>query len=170
MPLFPLDAGYPMTTSLKILPALLNQSEALLALQQRAYQSEARLYNDWTLPPLTQSLASMREDIATMTVLVAVVAGSIVGSVRGRLSKGTCHIGRLIVEPQWQSQGIGTALLAAIEQRFPEAENFELFTGSKSSGNLRLYQRLGYREIRRQAVAPHLELVFLRKAAAQNAM
>ena len=125
-PPFPLDADYPMTKSVTILPARLDQSEALLALQQRAYQSEARLYNDWTLPPLTQSLASMREDIATMTVLAAVVAGSIVGSVRGRLSEGTCHIGRLIVDPHWQGRGIGTALFAAIEQRFPAAENFEL--------------------------------------------
>lgn len=159
-----------MVPFMNILPARLGQSEALLALQQRAYQSEARLYNDWTLPPLTQSLASIHEDIAMMTVLVAMRAESIVGSVRGRLSESTCHIGRLIVEPQWQSRGIGTALLAAIEARFPEAENFELFTGSKSSGNLRLYQRLGYQVIRCQAVAPHLELMFLRKAAAQNAM
>ena len=140
-----------MAASVNILPARLNQSEALLALQQSAYQSEARLYNDWTLPPLTQTLASMCEDIATMTVLVATRAGSIVDSVRGRLGEDICHIGRLIVDPQWQGRGIGTALLDAIEECFPEAGSFELFTGSKSSGNLRLYQRLGYREIRRQA-------------------
>lgn len=158
-----------METSVNIQPARPEQSEALLALQRLAYQSEARAYNDWTLPPLTQSLASMHEDIAAMTVLVATRAESIVGSVRGWLGKGTCHIGRLIVAPQWQGQGIGTALLTAIEQRFLEAASFELFTGSKSSGNLRLYQRLGYREIRRQAITPHLELVFLRKTAAQNA-
>ncbi len=158
-----------MNIALNIHSARLDESEILLSLQQRAYQSEARLYNDWTLPPLTQSLASMGEDIATMTVLAAVVAGRIVGSVRGRLDEDICHIGRLIVDPQWQGRGIGTALLAAIEQCFPEAESFELFTGSKSSGNLGLYQRHGYREIRRQAVAPHLELVFLRKAAAHKA-
>ena len=31
---------------------------AILELQKLAYQSEARLYEDWTLPPLTQTLGS----------------------------------------------------------------------------------------------------------------
>lgn len=49
-------------------------AEALLALQKRAYQSEAELYGDWKIPPLTQSLAELRQDIETMTVLKASVA------------------------------------------------------------------------------------------------
>lgn len=149
-----------MTT---ILPATATDAQSLLELQQRAYQSEARLYNDWTLPPLMQSLASMHEDIGTMTVLKAVEQETIFGSVRGVLRDGIVHIGRLIVVPEHQGQGIGSALLAAIEACFPEAFGFELFTGSRSAGNLRLYHRHGYQEIRRQSVAPHLTLVFLRK-------
>lgn len=160
----PRDAACSMTARVTIRPATPGDSETLLALQQRAYQSEARLYDDWTLPPLTQSLASMREDIATMTVLAAVAGDTIIGSVRGLLGEGICHIGRLLVDPEYQGQGIGTALLDAIENHFPEAKVFQLFTGSRSSGNLHLYHRLGYREFRRQTVAPHLELVFLRKA------
>jgi len=149
-----------MTT---ILPATATDAQSLLELQQRAYQSEAHLYSDWTLPPLMQSLASMREDIATMTVLKAVEQETIFGSVRGVLRDGIVHIGRLIVAPEHQGQGIGSALLAAIEACFPEALGFELFTGSRSAANLRLYHRHGYQETRRQSVAPHLTLVFLRK-------
>jgi ribosomal protein S18 acetylase RimI-like enzyme len=152
-----------MNPLIAITPATAADTETLLVLQQRAYQSEARLYNDWSLPPLTQSSASMREDISTMTVLKAVEKGSIIGSVRGVLRDGLCQIGRLIVAPERQSQGIGSALLDAIEARFPQAQAFELFTGSRSEGNLRLYRRHGYVETRRQQVAPHLTLVFLRK-------
>ena len=81
------------------------------------------------------------------------------------LHDGIGHIGRLIVAPEHQGQGIGSALLAGIEACFPEALGFELFTGSRSAANLRLYHRHGYQETRRQSVAPHLTLVFLRKPA-----
>jgi len=152
-----------------ILPATAVDCHTLLDLQRRAYQSEARLYNDWTLPPLMQSLASMHEEIATMTVLKAIEVGSLLGSVRGVLRDDIGHIGRLIVAPEHQGQGIGSALLAAIEACFPEALGFELFTGSRSAGNLRLYHRHGYQETRRQSVAPHLTLVFLHKPAQPQA-
>jgi GNAT superfamily N-acetyltransferase len=146
-----------------IYPATAADAEPLLKLQQRAYQSEAHLYNDWSLPPLTQTLASMLEDISTMTVLKAVENGTLAGSVRGILQEGICTIGRLIVEPSHQRQGIGSALLQAIEACFPTAVAFALFTGSRSGGNLRLYRCHGFLETHRTQVAPHLTLVFLSK-------
>ena len=117
---------------------------SILALQKRAYESEARLYNDWSIPPLTQTLGSLLAEIEKITVLRATEGQDIVGSVRASLSNQTCLIGRLIVEPALQGRGIGTALLQAIEASFPHASRFELFTGSKSEGNMRLYGRLGY--------------------------
>ena len=84
----------------------------ILALQRRAYEAEARLYDDWTIPPLTQSLASLLAEIESTTVLKACVGEAIVGSVRARLAEQTCLIGRLFVAPQRQGQGIGSALLA----------------------------------------------------------
>jgi len=76
---------------------------------------------------------------------------------------GACRVGRLIVHPKRQRQGLGTALLAAIESCFPKARRFALFTGSRSEGNLRLYQRLGYQFVDSRAVTPGLTLVFLEK-------
>ena len=50
-----------------------------------------------------------------------------------------------------------------IEAVFAEAERFELFTGSKSSDNIRLYQRLGYRVCREENLSPNVRLVFMEK-------
>jgi GNAT superfamily N-acetyltransferase len=73
------------------------------------------------------------------------------------------RIERLAVAPNKQGCGVGTALMRAAETRFPAANRFELFTGHKSAKNLRLYQKLGYREFKRKQLAPHITLVFLQK-------
>ena len=139
---------------------------AILDLQMRAYQSEARLYNDWTIPPLLQSLESLRQEIGSIRVLKAVVGDTIVGSVRAALRDKTCLVGKLIVEPALQRRGIGGALLQAVEAVFPQAESFELFTGSRSDGNIRLYRRHGYQDVGTKRVSAQLTFVIMRKPAA----
>ena len=73
------------------------------------------------------------------------------------------HIGRLAVEPSFQNQGIGTHLIGSIEAHFPSAERYELFTGNKSVNNLRLYNKLGYREFKRELVGDLVMMVYLEK-------
>jgi ribosomal protein S18 acetylase RimI-like enzyme len=146
-----------------ICPAITADAESILSLQKRAYESEARLYNDWSIPPLVQSLNSLIEELNTITVLKAVESGVIVGSVRAKLDGSTCSIGRLIVEPTCQGHGIGTALLQAVESSFPNATRFELFTGSRSEGNIRLYRRHGYAIVRTEQLSAQVSLVFMCK-------
>lgn len=138
-------------------------AEAILELQKLAYRSEARLYHDWTLPPLTQTLAALRDEIVDGIVLKASDGERITGSVRARESGGACHVGRLIVHPEAQGRGIGTLLMHAIERAFPSATRFQLFTGSRSEGNLRLYRRLGYQHTHDQVLSPALTLIHLEK-------
>lgn len=143
--------------------ATVADAEPILRLQQQAYQSEARLYNDWLIPPLVQTLDQLVEEFATATVLEARVDGRLIGSVRASQSGGAVHIGRLIVAPDLQGRGIGTALLRAIEACFPKAGCFELFTGSLSVDNIRLYRRHGYAVVREEVLGPTVVLVFMRK-------
>ena len=134
----------------------------LLTLQRAAYVTEAQLYDDVRLPALVQTLDDLVHELAASTRVAAVAGTRLVGAVRTRERDGVLHIGRLVVAPDRQGQGIGTRLLLAAEQAtgLPRAT---LFTGARSTANLRLYQRHGYVERSREQVRPGLELVHLVK-------
>jgi GNAT superfamily N-acetyltransferase len=136
----------------------------LLALQRAAYVTEAQLYGDINLPPLVQTLDELVSEIGAGPALAAQLGYRIAGAVRGRISESVLHIGRLTVAPDMQGKGIGSALLAEIEKQAPPiVDRFALFTGHLSHGNLRLYERLGYREDRREELRPGVILVHLAK-------
>ncbi|MEU8195981.1 GNAT family N-acetyltransferase [Microbispora amethystogenes] len=147
----------------EITKAVPGDAGEILTLQRAAYVAEAQLYGDPFIAPLVESLDQVRTVIEAAIVLKAMDGGRVVGAVRGQLSGTTCLVGRLVVAPDRQGQGIGTALLAAIHEAVPEAAAFDLFTGHLSEGNLRLYRRLGYRETQRERVQDHLMLVHLRR-------
>jgi hypothetical protein len=86
-------------------PAERREAEQVLALQVLCYQSEAALYDDWTIPPLTQTLPDLIHEYDTHRILVARLGDEVVGSVRGHLRDQTCHVGRLIVHPCLQRRG-----------------------------------------------------------------
>jgi ribosomal protein S18 acetylase RimI-like enzyme len=145
--------------------ATVEDAEQVLALIHRAFSPVAVLYNDPTLPPVTESLEEHRACYQTRVVLKAEDGGgALVGTIQGELRPdGTCYLARLAVEPGRQGQGIARALAAAIEDVFPEAARFELFTGHLSTASLGLYASLGYRETRREYVDDRLTLVWLEK-------
>ncbi len=145
--------------------ATVEDARDILELQRLAYQSEAELYDDWSIPPLTQTLDGMKDDIVRQLCLKAVLDGKLVGSVRGVRNGDTCEIGRLIVCPDVQGRGIGSRLMAAIEGAFAGVRRFELFTGPRSERNIRLYQKLGYAVFRTDRISDNLQLVFMEKQA-----
>jgi ribosomal protein S18 acetylase RimI-like enzyme len=134
----------------------------LLTLQRAAYVSEAQLYDDPSLPPLVQTLDELRTELAAGAGIVVHDGSRLVAAVRFRVADGTVHIGRLAVAPDRQARGLGTRLLTAAEEA-SSARRAALFTGHRSEGNLRLYERCGYREVRREPVRPGLTLVHLEK-------
>ena len=146
-----------------IAPARVDEAGQILKLQRLSYRTEAALYDDWTLPPLTQTLRELLEQYDDHAILAARLGDEVVGSVRARLKDGTCYVGRLVVHPRLQRRGLGTRLMREIEASFPAARRYELFTGHLSEGNRRLYRRLGYQEFREEAIPPSLRLVFLEK-------
>jgi ribosomal protein S18 acetylase RimI-like enzyme len=164
------NRGVDMDDGIEIEQASLEDAEMILQLQMRAYLSEAEIYNDYGIPPLTQSFKEIKQEFSQQVFLKAIQKGKdaeddidIIGAVRGYLEKGTAFIGQLIVEPESQNKGIGTRLMHAIEQRHEFADRYELFTGHKSARNLHLYQKLGYHEFKRVPVNDWLTMVFLEK-------
>ena len=137
--------------------------KAILELQYLAYQSEAKLFGNMDIPPLMQTIEEVCEEFQKGTVLKAVDdSGDIIGSVRAYEENGTVYIGKLMVHPKMQKQGIGTQLLLAMENEFPNCR-YELFTSTKSISNIRLYERLGYKIFKEEAVSEELQFVYLEK-------
>ncbi|MBD7957595.1 GNAT family N-acetyltransferase [Microbacterium sp. Sa4CUA7] len=123
----------------------------VLTLQRAAFVNEAIIYGDPDMPPLTQTLEELQAELVDNLGCVALDGARIVGAVRARHDGDLLLIGRIAIAPDQQGRGIGTTLLAAVEQRGRDAgaRLAELFTGSLSEANLRLYQREGYTESER---------------------
>ncbi len=137
---------------------------AILELQRRAYQREAERYGDFSIPPLTQTREELQGQFEAGIILKAVLEGCIIGSVRADLSEGICRIGRLIVHPDHQRKGVGTELLQEIEGRYRDTcLAYELFTGDRSAGNIRLYEKNGYALTGKTGRIGDVRLLFLQK-------
>lgn len=135
----------------------------ILELQYLAYQSEARLFSNPDIPPLRQTLDDVTAEYRKGIILKATDEnGSIIGSVRGYSDGITVYIGKLMVHPERQGQGIGTKLLLAIEKEYPN-HRYELFTSTKSKRNIELYERLGYRIFDEKSIKDELRFVYLEK-------
>jgi ribosomal protein S18 acetylase RimI-like enzyme len=143
--------------------ATVSDAEEILALQKLAYRSEAEIYNDFSIPPLIQTLESIQKDFEGKFFLKAVIHGKIIGSVRAYAKEGTCYIGRLIVFPDFQNRGVGTRLMNEIETIFNTCKRFELFTGDRSEKNLHLYQKRGYKIFKTSNITDQTTIVHLEK-------
>jgi hypothetical protein len=75
-------------------------------------------------------------------------------------SEGLCCVGQRAARPGLQ--GIGTQRMRQIGRELPRTRKFELFTGSRSVGNIRLYERLGYVRAREEPLSPANTLGFRR--------
>ena len=137
--------------------------EEILKLQHLAYQSEAALFGNKDIPPLTQTLDEVIEEYNEGLVLkMTDGSGVIIGSVRAKEKDGTVYIGKLMVRPDHQKKGFCKRLLLEVEKYYP-GKRYELFTSTRSKDNIRLYESAGYREFDRKAVDDELIFVYMEK-------
>lgn len=119
----------------------------ILNLQKKAFESVAIGENNFNISPMTQTLESITEEYEKRQFLKYTLDGKIIGSVRAHLDNdNVCHIGRLIVQPEFQNKGIGKALMKEIESIFGNCIRYEIFTGLNSKNTIALYKKLGYVE------------------------
>ncbi|MGV9193875.1 GNAT family N-acetyltransferase [Microbacterium sp. MC2] len=137
----------------------------VLTIQRAAFVQEAQIYGSADMPPLTQTLEELRAELEQNLGCVALAGPRIVGAVRAVRDGDLLLIGRIAIAPDQQGEGIGSRLLAAVERRGADAgaTEAELFTGSHSEANLRLYEREGYVESERVDAGDGTAQVFLRK-------
>jgi len=156
---------------IKIEKAQLSNAAELLDLQKLAFRSEAEIHQDFRISPLIETLETYRSDFSNHHYFKATLNNVIIASVRGRLTdENRLLIGRLIVHPDYQNQGIGKKLMGFIENEFREANEYELFTAERSSRNMTFYKRLGYEVVEkfREPANEKVILVRLRKKPEGN--
>jgi GNAT superfamily N-acetyltransferase len=121
----------------------------LLTLRRAAFVTEAQLYDDPHIPPLTQTLTELREDLARDDVVTigAWEGHRMIGSLRVEIEGEKATLGRLAVAPDKQGRGIGTEMLFAVLPFLPEqTKEIWVFTGKDSKQNLAMYTKHGYEE------------------------
>jgi len=141
--------------------------QEILDLQKLAFQIQGEIYNDFTIPPLVQTLEEIKNDFLLQVFLKTEKDGKIIGSVRGFKIDDSCYIGRLIVHPDYQNQGIGSKLLNEIERAFTTVSRYELFTGHKSEKEIYFYQKQGYSIFKKEKVDEILTMVYFEKKREQ---
>ncbi len=165
MPQHDLDDDHDDLTITDIRP---EDAAEVLTLQRAAFVQEALIYGTVQMPPLTQTLDELRAELVDNLGCVVRAGHRMIGAARARRDGDLLLVGRLAIAPDAQGRGVGTRLLAAVEERgcAVGCREAELFTGSLSEANLRLYEREGYRETTRVAGDDGVEQVFLRKPLA----
>jgi len=148
-----------------IVPAAPEDATLILDIQRRAFAQEARLCDNWDIPPLTETLNAIVRHIRSQTVLTARHETHIIGSVRGIVADTVCTIRGLSIEPAHQGRGIGSSLLNAIESRHPHVTHFVLTTNTVMEGNVRFYERHGYHVTELTRYSDRITLAQMRKTA-----
>lgn len=122
----------------------------ILELQKMAFYPIALLLDDTEIQPMIQTSAELVQEFNEGIILKYVHDYQIIGSVRACVDKDNiCHVGKLIVHPEYQNKSIGKALMIEIEKKFTICSKFLLFTGEITPNTLYLYTKLGYKEISR---------------------
>jgi GNAT superfamily N-acetyltransferase len=147
----------------------------------RVFAASAEYHRDIDdMPPLIaplgmdyarQRFAAMRTDDSEHLLLVAEAGGEVVGHVEARMRRdeaagftGT-YVEELAVAPEWRGRGVGTALMAAVDEwaRGKGALSVALDHFHTNEGAHRLYERLGFHvrgiimEKRLQRVGTHVD-------------
>ena len=131
--------------------ATLADAGEILTLQLACWVTEHHANPGVEIPALHESLEDVRRWLGTWTVIVRRREGRLIAAARGRVERhgdhaGAWDVGRLMVAPDLQGQGLGRDMLARIEALAPaDAAAYVLFTGAGSVDNLRMYKAAGYR-------------------------
>ena len=135
----------------EVRPATLADAGEILTLQLACWVAEQRANPGVEIHALRETLDDVRRWLGRWTVIVRRRGGRLIAAARGRVERhgdhaGAWDVGRLMVAPDLQGQGLGRDMLERIEAAAPAGvSTYVLFTGAGSVDNLRMYKKAGYR-------------------------
>ncbi|WP_179218687.1 bifunctional GNAT family N-acetyltransferase/NUDIX hydrolase [Saccharibacillus sp. O23] len=117
--------------------------EALRRIAIEAFAPDLQRYG--TMPQGIETREWHEQGMADGSYLAIFAGERLAGGARiFDLGDGRFRLGSLFVDPSLHGRGIGSATLAAIEQRHPEAKEWSLDTPAGSERNHRFYRHAGY--------------------------
>lgn len=133
--------------------AIPDEAPAILALIHAAFQPyRGKLEPESSA--LLETVDSVRQALASGEGLAAWAGDRAVGCVIAEARNGAgVYLGRLAVDPAYRGRGIAAGLVAAAEARARSAGRFQVELNVRIAlpDNIRLFERLGYRETARKA-------------------
>ncbi|PDM41826.1 GNAT family N-acetyltransferase [Parageobacillus yumthangensis] len=139
-------------------------AEAVLLLQFRSYAVEARLIGFPDLPPLQDTVATLRR--CGERFFGYMKLGQLAGAISYERTEKTIHICRLMVDPDFFRQGIASALIEFVCRKERDAHEIIVMTGSANTPALRLYERHGFCEVEQMRMPEGVSLTKLMKRLA----
>jgi len=142
-------------TDVEIVAATPGDVPELAVLMRACWVQEALANDTLDVPALRESLDDVRASLDTTQTWVARAGGRLVGAVRTSRTDEDWFIGRLCVVADLQGRGLGRRLLEHAESTAPDGiRTFSLNTGARSTDNLRMYKKAGYRLVDAPAPIP----------------
>lgn len=131
--------------------------EQLWRLQHAAYRVEAQLIGFEQIPPLLETMETLRkcEELFIGYFINEELAGSI--SYVQDHDRELVTICRMMVDPGFFRQGIAEQLLRQVEKEVP-SKLYEVATGTKNLPAIHLYEKLGFMKKGLVEVAPRVFL------------
>ena len=129
-------------------------ARSVLVLQRESYAVEAALIGSDGIPQLIETIEELRT--AGLDWLGTFDETGLIGAVSWKLlDDGTLDIHRLVVAPRAFRRGVASALLDALDARFPGHATL-VSTGRDNGPARELYRRRGFRLVREREAAPGL--------------
>lgn len=142
----------PLAKSITVRNATLDDVDAMLEIQRRAFSPYLTTYTPHQLQSLHETVEDLRRALNGITAYVAVEGNTVRGSVRVVVRNGVAMVLLISVDPEQRGRGIGTTLLAAVEERVrgeahklylevpllaPQSQHFFITEGYEPAGVLR---------------------------------
>lgn len=151
---------------IELRPALLTDAKLLHFIQRMAFYSMYQKYGDDN-SPYNNSVERMEYYISVHAGRIYKIAADdvIVGAVWYFVkSNDIYYLARIFVHPDMQGRGIAYEAIRMMEQKCPDAREWELNTPCDALGNRHLYEKLGYKSTEEiEIISDKLSLVTYRK-------
>ena len=139
----------------------LESAERVLSVQFPSYRIEAALLDNYEIPPLKDTVASLHN--CDETFFGYFIDEELCGVISLKLEEDIVDIHRLFVHPNHLRKGIAKKLLYFLQEEFHDAKKMIVTTGSKNSPAIEFYQKNGFTMLKELTVEENLSLTLFEK-------